>query len=44
MIIVPKYIELSAQTEIALSELFSSNKPKESKQEDKKSDEGDEEK
>lgn len=28
-IIVPKYIELSAQTELNLSELFSSNKPKE---------------
>lgn len=41
---MPKYIELSAQTEVNLSELFSSNKPKESKQEDKKSDEGDEEK
>lgn len=27
--IVPKYIELSAQTEVNLSELFSSNKPKE---------------
>jgi len=41
VIIVPKYIELSAQTEIALSELFSFNKPKE---DDKKSDKGDEEK
>lgn len=38
---MPKYIELSAQTEVNLSELFSSNKPKE---ENKKSDEGDEEK
>lgn len=26
---MPKYIELSAQTEVNLSELFSSNKPKE---------------
>lgn len=41
MIIVPKYIELSAQTEVNLSELFSFNKPKE---DDKKSDKGDEEK
>lgn len=39
-----KYIELSAQTEINLSELFSSNKQAENKQDDKKSDEGDEEK
>lgn len=38
---MPKYIELSAQTEVNLSELFSSNKPKE---DDKKSYEGDEEK
>lgn len=36
---MPKYIELSAQTELNLSELFSSNKPKE---ENKKSDKGDE--
>lgn len=41
---MPKYIELSAQTEIALSELFSSNKREENKQDDKKSDKGDEEK
>lgn len=26
---MPKYIELSAQAEVNLSELFSSNKPKE---------------
>lgn len=39
--IVPKYIELSAQAEVNLSELFSSNKPKE---DDKKPEEGDEEK
>lgn len=41
---MPKYIELSAQTEVNLSELFSSNKQKENKQDDKKSDKGDEEK
>lgn len=38
--VMPKYIELSAQTEVNLSELFSSNKTKE---DDKKSNEGDEE-
>lgn len=41
---MPKYIELSAQTEVNLSELFSSNKQEENKQDDKKSDKGDEEK
>lgn len=36
MIIVPKYIELSAQTEVNLSELFSSNKPKEDDEKEEK--------
>lgn len=34
--VMPKYIELSAQTEIALSELFSSNKPKEDDEKEEK--------
>lgn len=33
---MPKYIELSAQTEVNLSELFSFNKPKEDDAKEKK--------